>query len=300
MSPLWKETKHSLEYLGLRSVLGSLAITPRPLRQASIRLLFKAPAFLKLNALAMRNLDLAYGDSISKTEKKKILDGVYVHLSRIFSELTDYQKQGMRFVEKIVVDDVSTEWIHETLRHGKGAVCVTPHFGNWELLPSWFTLHGYPGALIGKKLKNKKLNEYLEKLRASSQFQVIYQNESPRKILRLLAQNKLIGILPDADTKRLAGVFLRFFGRETYTPTGPASLSIVSGAPIVPIFLAYENGKYQFFAEKPIYPKEGDRSEEELRRLSQYWSDCFEKVIRKYPDQWIWFQRRWVNQPQNR
>ncbi len=299
MSPLWKETKHSLEYLGLRSVLGSLAITPRPLRQASLRLLLKAPAFLKLNALALKNLDFAYGNSISKAEKKKILAGVYAHLSRVFSEIPDSQKEGIRFLEKYVVDDPSTKWIHEVLRHGKGGIFVTPHFGNWELLPIWFFQNGYSGAIVGKKLKNNRLNSFLESLRARFQFQMIYQHESPRKILRLLSQNKPLGILPDADTLRLSGLFLPFFGRLTYTPTGPASLAILSGAPIVPIFIAYENGKYRFFAEKPLYPKEGDRSEEELRRLSQYWSDCFEKVIRKYPDQWIWFQRRWINQPQN-
>ncbi len=288
----WKKLKHDLEYRFFRALLSTFSVLPKPFSSSSAALVLKTAGIAKLDKLAMANLDLAYGDSLTQAEKRKILRGLYRNLGRITGELSEILHREK--LPEIRPSSKIKRALEEILKKGKGGIIVTPHFGNWECIPHWFGSQGYDGIMVGKKLKNQKLNDFLHRLRTAHGTKILYQNESPRKLLRLLENNELIGILPDADTQRLHGIFLEHFGRPTYTPTAPAALSIASGAPILPIFLVYREGEYELTASDPVYPAVRKKTAEEIQRLSQYWTDAFETMIRRYPDQWVWFQRRWV------
>ena len=106
----------------------------------------------------------------------------------------------------------------------------------------------------------------------------------------------MVGILPDQDIDSVEGVFINFFNRRAYTPAGPVLLSMVSGAPIIPIFCVRQNGKHKFIVEEPIQLEITGDKEKDILVNTQKWSDVTERYIRQYPEQWVWMHRRWKTQ----
>lgn len=295
----WKALRHSAQYALLQSLLGPLSVLPARLGARAASLLLSGAGTLKLNRLALANLDVAFGETISRSEKKKVLRRLYGHLGRIASELAAFRREGPALVRRLVQSDPSTGRLAEASTRGSGAVVVTPHFSNWEFIAAWFVLQGHRVAVVGKRMKNPRIEKVVAEVRRTAGVELIHQDDSPRKILRFLKEKGYVGILPDADTTRLEGIFLDFFGRPTYTPVGPASLSILSGAPIFPVFLVFEGGRYRLVVDEPAFPDSRERTEQGIRRLSEHWTRSFEAMIRRHPDQWIWFHRRWTTTPEN-
>jgi KDO2-lipid IV(A) lauroyltransferase len=161
-------------------------------------------------------------------------------------------------------------------------------------MPTWFSrVLGARVRVIAKRILNPGVDAALVGMRARFGVETIYQEESPRKLLRFLAEGGMVGILPDADLIRMQGIFVRFLGREAWTTTGPANLSIVSGAPIVPAFLRWNGRAYRLSLDEPIFPDRAAPRDEEVRRITEAWSQSFERAIRAQPDHWVWIHERW-------
>ena len=122
---------------------------------------------------------------------------------------------------------------------------------------------------------------------------VIYRDESPRKILKVLKENRIVGIVADQDVESVEGVFVDFFGHPAYTPAGPAALARASGASLIPVLIMRENGKHSLVVEKPIELADTGDKEKDLVENTRRWSSVIESYIRKYPEQWVWLHRRW-------
>jgi KDO2-lipid IV(A) lauroyltransferase len=119
-------------------------------------------------------------------------------------------------------------------------------------------------------------------------------------MLRILKNNELLGILPDQDTDKVDGIFVDFLGQQAYTPTGPVSLALATGASIVPCFIVRKKSKHYLYIEKPLELEVTGNKEADIRINTEKWSYIFEKYIREYPDQWVWMHKRWntKNSPQ--
>ena len=197
------------------------------------------------------------------------------------------------------IDERSLENFHSVCREGKGMIVISAHMGNWELLAWWGARYSeLPIAVVGKRIRNPGLNRLVNGFRELGGVEVMDRDDPPRRMLRHLARPGVLGILPDQDVDVLAGEFLEFFGRRAYTSTGPAALSLASGAPMVPGFLLRGKEGFQVRFLEPIRPRKGTPKKEEILRLTRAWSAAVEETIRAYPDQWAWFHERWASTPE--
>jgi len=187
--------------------------------------------------------------------------------------------------------------IDRILKNGRGVIILTGHLGNWELLAGAFGVKGYSGAVVGKRIYYEPYNEIIVGLRQGVGVETIYRDESPRKILRILSQNQILGIVADQDVDSVEGTFVPFFGIPAYTPTAPAKLSLASGAPIVPACVIREGDRYHMMMGEPIYPEVKDSKEQTVQEITERWSREIEAYIRRYPDQWGWMHDRWKTKP---
>ncbi|RUM87818.1 MAG: hypothetical protein DSZ25_02945 [Thermovibrio sp.] len=103
-----------------------------------------------------------------------------------------------------------------------------------------------------------------------------------------------VGILLDQRPKVREGVLTEFLGRKTYTNKGLALLSKKTGKPVIPAFCFFEGNKYKIEVYEPI-PPEGT-----VEELTQKYTSAIERAVRKRPEQWFWFHRRWKNSPEFR
>jgi len=234
---------------------------------------------------------------LSEFKRRQIAKGVFRNIIRNFFEVVSFPKLRTRYL-KNRIECVGFERIKEALKAGKGAITLTGHIGNWEFSPAPAMMAGMPGSIIVRRIYFEKYNAFISRIRSSLGVDIIYREESPKKILRVLKSGHLLGMLADQDIDSVDGVFVDFFGRPTYTPTAPVALSLSSGAPIIPVYLIREGlDRFRFFVERPIESDKSRPKDEEILRKTQQWSSILESYIRKYPDQWVWMHRRWKTQP---
>ena len=112
-----------------------------------------------------------------------------------------------------------------------------------------------------------------------------------------MRENGALAILADQDVPRLDGVFVDFFGLPAHTPTGPVALARASGAGIVPFLITWKGRRHHLHVLPEVeLVKTRDRRSDVIEN-TRAWSPVIEGFIRRYPEQWVWFHRRWRTRP---
>ncbi|MGB2705728.1 MAG: lysophospholipid acyltransferase family protein [Candidatus Omnitrophota bacterium] len=233
------------------------------------------------------------------TEIERIAKEVFSNLCKNAVEMASYRKLTSRTLDRWVVSDGAYEKIDRALSKGKGVIMLASHFGNWELISAYFTLKGYRGTVIARRIYFYKYDEFINRLRSYVGVGVVYRDDSPKKILKVLKKNEMLGVLADQDVDSVDGVFVDFFGRPAYTPKAPVALALASGAPLIPCFMIREKNHHRLVLEDPIELEEKSDKEETIKFNTQKWSCVIESYIKRYPEQWVWMHRRWKTKPEN-
>jgi KDO2-lipid IV(A) lauroyltransferase len=173
-----------------------------------------------------------------------------------------------------------------------GCIFVTPHIGNWEVLPHVSAFAGIPLAVVARPLDN----EYLEKLIFENRIpdgQTIIPKRNAMFVLqKTLQKGRSIGLLPDQSTMK--GISIDYFGRPATTTPVPAILAINYNRPIVVVACCRtQDNKYVGFVSDPISAGEYSSEKEEITRITKAVTQQMESIIRKYPDQYLWMHNRW-------
>ena len=174
-----------------------------------------------------------------------------------------------------------------------GCIFVTPHIGNWEVLPHASAKAGIPLAIVVRPLDN----EYLEKLiyakRTSSGQMIIPKRNALMVLQKTLQSGTSVGILPDQSTAK--GISIDFFGRKATATPVPAMLAITYNRPIVVVAACRKNEDYRYegFVSDPIWPGEYSSEKDEIFRITEEMTREMESIIRRYPEQYLWIHNRW-------
>jgi KDO2-lipid IV(A) lauroyltransferase len=174
-----------------------------------------------------------------------------------------------------------------------GCIFVTPHIGNWELLPYVSSFAGVPLVIVVRPLDNNYLEKLIYASRAASGQVIIPKKNSLFVLRKTLQQGKSIGMLPDQSTMK--GLSVNFFGRTATTTPVPAILAITYKRPIVVTACCRKPGTYHYevFVCDPILPEEYKSKKDEIFRLTEAINRDMESIIRKYPEQYLWIHNRW-------
>ncbi|HEV7587333.1 MAG TPA: lysophospholipid acyltransferase family protein [Longimicrobium sp.] len=221
----------------------------------------------------------------------------YEHLGREAAAILRLSKLDR---QAIVDRTVPVGWdeMEEALSHGRGVMLVTGHYGNWEIAAATVASRGLPIAAIVRRQGNRLVDERLNALRARLGVEVITQREAPSRVPRLLRKNAVIGIVGDQDA-RGAGVFVPFFGRPASTHRGPAVFALKLGAPVFACVARRLPGaavRYEVSGHGVPVVRTGDL-EVDTTALTAALAARLEEEIRRAPEQYFWFHRRWKSSP---
>lgn len=187
-----------------------------------------------------------------------------------------------------ILHDPAWEIADNALKAGRGLIALTAHIGNWDLFAAISVVRGLPVVVVGRQSTFESLQNALDWLRTFHGIQTLWREHSfsARSVIKALSDNKLIGVLIDQDT-RVNSIMAPFFGHPASTPSALVSLAKRRGTPVVSAFLIPDQARtYRLVVEE--LSTEGSLEEtlvEFNRRL--------EVQIRRSPDQWMWFHKRW-------
>ena len=182
----------------------------------------------------------------------------------------------------------------------RGVVMLACHMDNWEWLGAALALNGFPLSAVEKPQPNPVYSDFLNELRRGAGQEIFARGTN--EILgcaRAMKKGRMLGLIADQDGG-YHGIFVPFFGKMASTPEGPAYFARKFKAPVVPIFMVRKPSGYghQVFVKEPIYYEDTGNQEKDDYRITLKMTQEVEKIIRQYPDNWIWFQHRW-NTPWN-
>jgi Kdo2-lipid IVA lauroyltransferase/acyltransferase len=278
------------EYALALAVVGSLRWTPLAVSNWLARryagLLDRA--IPRLRRVARANLAFA----LPGVEAEPVVDGVFRSIARILVAFARFPEIRRETVGAWVRCE-GMEHYDAAIRAGRGVLFATAHLGNWELSAFAHALFRSPMEVVVRPLDNPLIDALVERRRALSGNRPIAKQEAARAILKALKANQAVGILIDQNSAPEAGVFVDFFGVPACAPVGFAKLAARSGAAVIPGFALWSEQERRYVLRfYPAVPMTGDAASDTQAIQTQ-----LERVIREYPEQWLWIHRRWKTRP---
>ncbi len=250
--------------------------------------------------IALQNIKIAFGDKMSEKEIREL---ARLSCKAFFLTAAEMIKSPFRLEGAQIIGDrrYKTEHLEHVFQKAKmihdesgGCIFVTPHLGNWEMLPYVSALIGIPLAIVIRPLDNPYLERAILSGRISSGQFMIPKINAMLSLKRMLRKGRSVGILPDQKTSR--GLRVKFFGETATVTPIPAMLAIMHGRPVVVVAACRTNDPYFFegFISDPIWPDPHNVDERsEILRITREINLKMEEIIRRFPEQYLWMHNRW-------
>ena len=177
---------------------------------------------------------------------------------------------------------INQESMENAYKKGRGVMAATMHMGNMEA--STVSAGEHKIITVAKKQRNPYINDYITKLRGKANYmEVIEKNEKTSRVLiSKLKEKKIYALFSDH--------------RETKAPSGAISMALKFDMPFVLVYNTFnEDNTITVYVTDEIELKRTDNFKEDVQNNVQYLINIMEDIIRKYPEQWMWFHDRWNN-----
>lgn len=292
---------HVVEYILVRVLSG--LVRALPYRAAlSIGWIVAGLSFLVFRHRvreAGRRVRLVFGDTCSEAQVKRI---VWLSWRNFVFCVVDMIKLPSITMDWLKVHlsgwDASAQALRTSCPGGKGGVIVCPHMGAWEMAGVAMQVMKFPIFFLTGKQKNPLVDAYINRLRGRTGIDTVQRGTSMIKgVLRRLKDGHLLAFLPDVRSPT-EGVRVKFLSGEANVPAGAALFARQAGVPIIPAIVTRIGwATHNIHFCPPIWPDESMGKQEDWQRMTQKVFDDIDTAIRNHPEQWFWFNKRWILDP---
>ncbi len=245
--------------------------------------------------VALNNLKHAFPEK-TDAERRDIAIGMWGNMARLVAEyvfledIFDYVQNA----EKHGLIEVEGADIFEKLRHEQTPhIFFTAHTGNFELLPICAATFGLEVTALFRAPNNPYVaKKVLEARRTKMGSLIPSKAGAVWALATVLQSNGNVGML--VDQFFYSGAEVTFFGRAAQTSPLLPRLARQFNADVYPArCIRMPGGRYklQLFdkIDLPLTPK----GKIDIDASCQLLNDIVEGWVREYPDQWMWFHKRW-------
>jgi KDO2-lipid IV(A) lauroyltransferase len=218
----------------------------------------------------------------------------------VFRSYTDYWIESFRLpgTPAAVLDaglvTEGFEHIRRAYDAGGGVITAMPHLGAWEWSAFWLTeVQDIAVTTVVEQLEPPELAAWFTELRERLGMQIVpLDAESGPKVVKALAEGRLLSLVCDRDVAG-GGIEVEFFGERTTLPAGPATLSLRTGAPLIPATCFFDGDGHRGVVRPPIDTTRRGKLREDVARVTQDLAYELEGLIRLAPEQWHLLQPNW-------
>jgi len=240
---------------------------------------------------ALEHLSFALAE-LPEEERTRIARASFLSAGMNLAELLHFLKRSRQEILRHL-DIEGWENVAAAKASGRSILILTGHCGNWELIGTALHDGGVPPAAVARPLDDAGLQKLLVDLRSHLGTTTIARGTrgAPRQLLEVLRGGGALAMLIDQDTK-VDGVWVPFFGRPAFTPVGAAEIALRQKANVIPSFIERRPGGNHLIRFLPPLDLPQDP-----REATALMTAKIEEQVRRRPEQWVWWHKRWRRQP---
>lgn len=246
------------------------------------------------------NLSRILGAPADSSRVRRAVREMLRHFAFYWVDLFRFPQLPPERLRELVVDADrhALDRLVELRDGGRRVVLMTAHLGNWELGSVLGGQAGLPLAVIYVRDAFDAAERYRSLLRGRGDVVEIPIRPEERlaslPVLRAFEQGRIVALQGDRDFND-RGVEAPFFGAPASFPLGPFLLARMTGAALVPVFIAY-TPELRFAVEvgEPIDVERSADRELDARRALERWLPVLEAAVRRWPTQWYTFYDFWA------
>ena len=184
--------------------------------------------------------------------------------------------------------------VDDALTEGRGLLFVTAHTAGWEVVgPLLARDRQLDITIVEAAESDAGASAIQDDARRALGMRVAHVGDDPLSALPLIKHLRDGGVVALQVDRAPRGIRTRavtLFGEPGTIPEGPLRLAILTGAPIVPVFVARTgHRRYEVVASAPVRLKR-NASEGELDAAAQELVARLEAFVRAHPTQWFHFR----------
>src|SRR5580704_7659044 len=138
--------------------------------------------------IAVKNLEIAFPE-LERAARLEILTAMYRNWGRVIAEWPHAGKLNRANIENFVTYD-GIENLHHALAlaEKRGAIILTAHYGNFELLPLAHSMYGHRLAMVHRPLRNPAIDLEIRRLRTSFGAEIVERKQAGLAMMKYLRQ----------------------------------------------------------------------------------------------------------------
>jgi KDO2-lipid IV(A) lauroyltransferase len=237
--------------------------------------------------------NLKYAFPTEAQTRERVFRQAYSHFGGLVLEILLLFGPMGKFIERRG-ELIGVENWRAAIAQGKGAIFLSSHVGNWEMMAATGAMKGPMDLMIvTKHLKPEWLHRAIEKARARVGVKATYEPRTLKDVLRQLKSAQTVGFVLDQYAGPPVGVRVPVFGIPVGTMTAVAFLAKRTGAAVLPVvnFMTREGKTRTEIRPALEWIKDVDSSREIALNTARY-AKVMEADIYLHPDQWLWVHRR--------
>lgn len=195
----------------------------------------------------------------------------------------------------LIQETQGLELIDDALATGKGLILLAPHLGNWELAGLYFSSK-YKMASLYSPPNMEEFEDYMIKVRSRIGAELVRgDRRGLMRLMSILKEGGVAGILPDQSPRGKTNAFAPFFGTDVKTMTLVAKLMQKTGANAL-VTYAERLPDAQGF-RIVIDKADPDLADEDPVVAATALNKSIEDLIRRNPEQYQWEYKRLRHRP---
>ena len=276
-------------YYILKPVLFLLGHTPRFILDGIGKFLaFFAWHFSKSRRhVAMVNAKILGAKDPKKTARKSFNYTFMAYLEMFYSN-----NINKKFVDKYVT--VEGLEIYNNLKDKEKEIFfIGGHFGVWGMLaPIVHYATGIKFVTIGRSTKNEVYDKILDDFRRTEGVEYITHRGAIEKLSQFMNEGYHPGVYIDHTALPKDCINADFCGYKVPVIAGIPAMCARKNYPIIFFFGINEGRKIRVVLDGPVYPDKTLPPRERITKLAEDINKVYEKMYRKYPEQWYLIHRR--------
>lgn len=249
-------------------------------------------------AEAMHRIKSVFGDTLTRREVTQIAWLSWRNICFNAAEMMRVTRLSPSWLRTHAQGvDAAVTRVHALIDTHGGVIIAVPHMGNWELAGVACKQNGIDIFSLTGKQKNPYVNRWMNRIRSYSMDVVERGGPALRTVLRRLKNRGAFAILPDVRMPK-PDLSISFLGTQANLGRGMAQFARTAKVPIALFILSRVGWSHHAVTlHQPVFADLNVDRETDLNRMTQTVMGHIDDAIRQHPEQWFWYNKRWVLRP---